>query len=80
MAWPDSYAAEPILDFPQSKLKRCGIEPDEISQIVRDRIGMEGMQDNLSIALQMSLKGAGENQKGQLHFLVEATGDVDGAG
>jgi len=56
MAWPASYAVEPILDLPQSKLKRCGIEPDKISQVVRDRIGMEGMQDNLSIALQMSLE------------------------
>jgi len=80
MAWPASYAVEPILDLPQSKLKRCGIEPDKISQVVRDRIGMEAMQDNLSIALQMSLERAGENQKGQFHLLVEATGDVDGTG
>ncbi len=47
---------KPILDLPQSKLKHCGIEPDKISQVVRDGIGMEGMQDDLSIALQMSFE------------------------
>jgi len=41
---------------------------------------MEGMQDDLSIALQMSFERAGENQKRQFHFLVEATGDMDGVG
>jgi hypothetical protein len=41
---------------------------------------MEGMQDDLSIALQMSFERAGENQKRQFHFPVEATGDVDGIG
>jgi hypothetical protein len=38
------------------------------------------MQDDFSIALQMSFERAGENQKRQFHFLVEATGDVDGIG
>jgi hypothetical protein len=41
---------------------------------------MERMQDDFSIALQMSFERAGENQKRQFHFLVEATGDMDGVG
>jgi hypothetical protein len=56
MAWPGHWAMELILDLPQSKLKRCGIEPDKISQVVCDRIGMEGMQDDPSIAIQMSIE------------------------
>jgi hypothetical protein len=71
---------EPIRDWPQSKLERCGIEPDKIRQVVRDRIAMEGMQDDFSIARQMSFERAGENQKRQFHFLVEAAGDMDGVG
>ena len=71
---------EPILDLPQSKLKRRGVQSDKISQVVRNRIGMEGMQDDPSIALQTSLERAGENQKRQFHFPVEATCDVDSTG
>jgi len=41
---------------------------------------MEGMQDDFSIARQMSFERAGENQKRQFHFPVEATGDMDGIG
>jgi hypothetical protein len=71
---------EPILDMLQSKLKRRRVQSDKISQVVGNRIGMQGMQDDPSIALQTSLERPGENQKSQFHFLVEATCDVDSTG
>jgi hypothetical protein len=70
----------PIIDAPQSKLEPCRIEAGKISRVVRDGIGVEGVQDHLPVGLQMPLERTGENQKRQFHFLVEAAGDVDGIG
>lgn len=45
-----------ILNVAQSKFERRGIEPDKIGQVMRDGIGVQGMQDNLSTAVEMSFE------------------------